>query len=537
MYNYSSLNELTKNGRGLIFGDNLEIMERMPDNCIDLIATDPPFNSGRNYCINFDSKSQQQAFVDTWSWENLQKELKILEDYSQLKDVLNGISLMLGEANKGKEGAMRGYLYYMTPRLYQMHRVLKDTGSLYLHCDDNANSYLRVILDSIFGIENFCNEIKWYKKGRIENTKLRWYFPRWTDSILFYAKKKEKNFFDAPRGEMLLSQERKIKQGWRKDRKTGKLIIYDKNHPVAKQKIQEGDYIGKPRFTDLTKGSLISDNWFDISNLKNNSFEKRDFGYATQKPSDLYERIIETSSNPGDIVFDPFCGGGTTLGAAENLQRNWLGIDITYAALDMIQKRLEVRPDEGKRGSWPNTRNPLFPHDNYKIVGVPNNWSELSQFVLNDKGTKYYEVEKWAVGQLGLESTKQSGDGGIDGFSKMTSELGNDLKIVCEVKSGKVSRNHVRRFAGSMNTQNADLGVIITILGASNGANSESVENGLFEFEGQSYPKIQIWEVRPDYFENPSVLKDKLNLPDVYWEMYESIKGRPKSIQLSLPFE
>lgn len=531
MLKINSLDEITKNGRGLIFGDNLEIMEKMPDNCIDLIATDPPFNSGRNYCINFDSKSQQQAFIDTWSWENLEKEIKI-EDYPHLKPVLEGISLMLGGSTTGKGGAMRGYLYYMAPRLWQMHRVLKDTGSLYLHCDDNANSYLRVILDSIFGIDNFCNQIKWYGKGRLGNTGS--YFPSWTDTILFYSKNKKQNYFNPPRGEMLPRQIQKLKQGWRKDRKTGKLIIYDKNHPIAKEKIQEGDYVGNPRYTDLTKGSTISDNWVELSRLKPGSVEKCDLGYATQKPCDLYERIIGTSSNTGDIIFDPFCGGGTTLGAAENLQRQWVGVDITYAALDMIKKRFEVRPDEGKRGSWPNTRQPLFAHDDYKIIGDPPNYSEFLNFVKEDVKNNFYNFEKWSVSQLALESTKLSGDGGIDGIAKMVSKSGSELTIVCEVKSGPVSKNHVRRLSGSMNTKNADLAIIITPNEISSGARSEAVNNGLEEFEGEKYPKIQFWHIDPSYFKSPNVLKDKLKLPDLYWKMYESRKGRRTTVQLGL---
>ena len=256
----------------LYHGDNLTILRNMPDNSVDLIATDPPFNTGRNY----------GAFNDKW------------------------------------EGGLKGYLKFMESRCVEMHRVLKDTGSFYLHCDPTASHYLKVILDGIFGIKQFRNEIIWTYPPYGLPPKIGYH--RRHDSILFYAS--DTAVFYRP----YKSQKYDYKKYFNKTDDDGR-EYYERN--------------GIRSYWDQNKGYPVPDYWVDIHESHRSSLERT--GYPTQKPVELYKRIIKASSNEGDIVLDPFAGSGTTLDAAQSLNRKWIGIDQSLEAIQTIVKRMEER--------------------------------------------------------------------------------------------------------------------------------------------------------------------------------------------------
>ena len=271
----------------IIQGDNLEIMRGMDDESVDLICTDPPFNSGNNF----------GQFNDRWK-------------------------------------SMDEYLSFMVPRMVEMRRLLKDTGSLYLHCDPTASHYLKVELDMIFGMKNFRNEIVWCYKKWSNNTKS---FQKNHDIILYYSKC-DNYTFNPIYGEFAESSKKSHDQGYFINYKKNYLLVYDKSRPKVMELIDSGKF-DQIYYKDKKPGVLLSDHWTDIKPLSSASNERD--GYPTQKPVKLYQRIINTSSNPGDLVLDPFTGSGTTLDAAQSLERRWIGIEINKDGVEIIKKRLD----------------------------------------------------------------------------------------------------------------------------------------------------------------------------------------------------
>ena len=301
----------------LYFGDNLDIMKKyIEDKSVDLIYLDPPFKSGKDYNIIFKpekgANAQIKTFKDTWKWgEEAEKNYRGLIEGTltkeppppKLKDLMTAMRSYLGECS------MMAYLSMMAPRLLEMKRVLKDTGSIYLHCDPTASHYLKILMDAIFGVENFRNEIVWrigwvsgfktQKRGWIRNH----------DTILYYTKSKKFTF-------------------------NKEFIPYPPDYTRRGGKKPKG------------KGIPIEDTWNcnpadELNSIMIMSFSKEKVGYPTQKPEKLLERIIKASSNEGDLVLDPFSGCGTAVAVAEKLNRRWIGIDITYLAIDVISKRLK----------------------------------------------------------------------------------------------------------------------------------------------------------------------------------------------------
>ena len=252
----------------LYHGDNLEILREMPDNSVDLIATDPPFNTGKDW----------GAFNDKW------------------------------------DGGLKGYLKFMEQRCVEMHRVLKDTGSFYLHCDPTASHYLKVMLDGVFGIKQFRNEIVWHYPIA---TMAKRTFSRNTDTILFYSKSSKYNFY------------------------IDRVRVDYKKSSVSRAKYKDNSHYRKEGWRKLNPKGVVPDTVWQFG-LAGHSSKQR-LGYPTQKPIALYQRIIKASSNQGDIVLDPFAGSGTTLDAAQSLGRQWIGIDAGQAAIDTIQKRMQDR--------------------------------------------------------------------------------------------------------------------------------------------------------------------------------------------------
>ena len=290
--------------RSLCQGENLDFLRVMNSESIDLIATDPPFNSGRDYFADPNSISKGAYFPDKWAWSD---EMRI-QHLAELKEInpkahyyVHGVWQTLGD------GALTAFLFFMSLRLVEMHRVLKPTGSIYLHCDNHASHYLKQLMDVLFGVDNFVNEIVWCysNSGRAKKA-----FATKHDIILFYAKDKMKMFWNDYR---IPISEEYLNSHYRQRDKDGKRCRIRVD-------------AGKERIYYPEEGMSCNDWWVDIASL--NSMAKERTGYPTQKPVELYERIVKASSNEGDVVLDPFCGCATTLVAAEKLGRQWIGIDI-----------------------------------------------------------------------------------------------------------------------------------------------------------------------------------------------------------------
>ncbi len=488
----------------LYFGDNLEIMREMEDSFVDLIATDPLFNSGRDYNAFFkESKAQNKAFTDIWRWDDVAEDARndiaqrALESdtYKVLDTCLKGYDLVLQNAVKGNKGSMRAYLAFMGPRLAEMHRLLKGTGSIYLHCDSTASHYLKGVMDAIWDQHNrkendyFRNEIVWCYKSTSQAK--RW-FPKKHDILLFYTKTR-KWIFNSDAVKIPFSNETLGSHGgsWKGATKEELEAIHE-------------------------KGKIVED-WWEIPML--NSMAKERLGYPTQKPLALYERIIKASSNEGDLVMDPFAGCGTTIDAAHTLKRSWIGIDLTIIALDPMRLRMK-------------DRHGLEPHKDYEINGYPTNMQEVYKLVRDEK--RYHDFSNWTVTRIGLKPTPDVGDGGKDGVGHVMlwEPEGNteqQRRIIAEVKTGKPTLTQVRAFRDTMNEQNAVAGVFITLQPVTDGMRQLAADMGTFEiraFEGtevKRYPRLQFWQIDDAYFENPESLKDIVRLPQQW------IRPRKKS--------
>ena len=451
--------------RTLIRGDNLTEMRNFPDACIDLIATDPPFNSKRNYFVPYrDERGRKpetlvRAFTDTWTWgeaaEDAYKEL-IVDIGGQVGDTVQGLRQFLNET------PMMAYLVMMGIRIVQMHRLLKDTGSLYLHCDPTANHYLKIILDAVFDTRNFRNEIVWSYHRWTGATK---HFQRMHDILLFYVKDRKLSKFN------ILTEPYSEKSKHKGRRKT----------TVHADGTIDQIYIG-----DTSREKAMRDVW-EISYL--NSQAKERVSYPTQKPIPLYKRIITASSDKGDLILDPFCGCGTTLMAAEEQNRQWIGIDLTYLAIGAVEQQFERL--------FPQCRNSVM------IAGTPENVEQALALAHTDpKG-----FEEWCVTHvLKFKSNiKKVADGGIDGTFRFPigRVKGKHVygKVVAQVKGGTYTLGHVRDFRTAMQNEAADLGVFVVTSPPSSGMRTEAARAGTYEhpFLDMEATVLQIYEIQ-DYF-------------------------------------
>ena len=384
---------------------------------------------------------------------------------------------------------MRAYLAFMAPRLAEIWRLLRPDGSVYLHCDAHASHYLKVMMDAIFGAANFRNEIIWCYTGP-SNTK-RW-FPRKHDILLFYAKGKASTF----------------------NRDAVRVPYSDKF--VARRKYAEGESGITAGYSDgrddaevtasFGKGKVIEDYWTDIP--AGGQISKQELlGYPTQKPLALLERLIKASSNPGDIIFDPFCGCGTALDAAHGLNRHWVGIDLTVLALEPMERRLRERHN-------------LIPKVDYDIEGYPT--TRQDAILLAEQNP--HDFANWAVTRLGLSPTANSNDGGFDGTGKVllweNSSAAAQLPVIAEVKSGRsLNLNQVRAFRTAMQDADAAIGIFITLHPVTRGMRNLAEAEGAIEHNGQRYPRLQFWQVTDAYFDDGLI---PVSLP---WQVDE----RPKA--------
>ena len=411
----------------LYYGDCMEVMSAWPNACVDLIYLDPPFNSKVNYNIIFgkqrsengkDDLAQLTAFTDTWEWDTAAAQ-RVQSIMSAVTHPAHRAIRAFSEIYPDGSG-MLSYLSYMAQRLAEMPRLLKDTGSIYLHCDQTASHYLKLIMDEVFGKHLLRNEIIWSYQGTGQSKKA---FKKKHDTILFYTKSDDSYFSEVDSSEPV-SEFSKSK--FTKTDAEGKYKeIRHKDGFVHKQYLRENQ-----RMRDVWEIPII------------NAMAKERLGYPTQKPLALLKRIIAASSNEGDVVVDPFCGCGTTIEAAHLLKRKWVGIDISAYAIEVV-----------RRERMKDLR--------INLAGVPKDLKGAMHFAQQNP----FDFEKWAVTRIPgfAPNTVQRGDGGIDGRALIyAAEKGTDL-CIAQVKGGKPNIDSLRAFLGVIASGKAAIGVFITL--------------------------------------------------------------------------
>lgn len=444
----------------LYYGDCLEWMVEFPAECVDLIYLDPPFNSSANYNVIFGEQkngvsAQRRAFSDTWRW-NQEAVERVQKMRNAIKNPAHSAILSLSDF-LGNSG-MLSYLSYMAERLVEMKRILKPTGSIYLHCDPTASHYLKLLMDGIFGAGNFRNEIAWCYRGAgyPKND-----FGRRHDIILRYSKTDKYVFnVDEVREEYAEATKKRFEHyigNVRGDKDFGEQKLHEKGkHP---------------------------DDWWQIQPIAPSAKERT--GYPTQKPIAILHRIIAASSNEGDFVLDPFCGCGTTIMAAHELKRKWAGIDISSFAIRVVKdKRLAPNAIASKS------------------EGMPADLSSARQLA----SEKPLAFETWAIECIaGLVSNdKQVGDSGIDGRGKIaqvknSQDLVSD-SVVAQVKGGKFVLSQLRDFLHVVGRDKVGLGIYITLdKVTSDTAYAEAAEFGKFKIQASTFQRVQLWSIE-EYF-------------------------------------
>ena len=505
----------------LCYGDNLDFLKDFPDAAVDLVYLDPPFNSQASYDVLFKEATgapeaaQIKAFEDTWTWD--------LEANKALTEVQRdpAVPAPLVELTKTfmaflRPSPMMAYLVQMAVRLVQMHRVLKPTGSLYLHCDPTASHYLKTILDAIFGPKNFLNEVIWERFNFHADAK-RW--GRLHDVLLMYAKEAARHTYHTRRKPY---HQAYIDSHFKKDKK-GRLFSLDNalaagqgpprvffgkelqpkpgthwrwSQDKIDKLIAQGRIVltkkGRPRvirYLDEMPGHPIGDVWTDIPEINSQAAER--LGYPTQKPLELLKRIVSASSNPGDVVLDPFCGCGTTIDAVESInrenpdktRRSWIGIDITHVAIGLVKHRLATR---------------FKPPPVFREQGVPVSVAGAAALAARDP----FDFQYWALGLVGARPVggkpRKGADRGIDGVRYFQDEQKGGAwltkKMLVQVKSGHVKAGDLRDLAGTLQREEAEMGVFLTLEPPTQPMRTEAAAAGSYisPWDNQPYPKVQI---------------------------------------------
>ena len=485
----------------LYYGDNLAVLrESVASESVDLVYLDPPFNSNANYNVLFKSpagvgsQAQIEAFDDTWHWSGEAEDAfdqVMRSGNTSAADLLRAMRSFLGDND------MMAYLAMMAVRLIELHRVLKPTGSLYLHCDSTASHFLKILLDGVFGALQFQNEITW-KRSSAHSDGAKW--GRNTDVILFYAKGPRKiwnQIFVPYSAEYIARFRSKDLDGrlWMDDNLTAKGLSgggYDYTYkgstsywrmPLSTmEKLDREDRlhftraggIRLKRYLDESKGFPAQALWDDIEALNSQSQER--LHYPTQKPVALLERIVSASSNPGDVILDPFCGCGTAVHAAQKLARGWLGIDITHLAISLIERRLKD----------------AFPGIAFEVHGTPKDLDGARDLALRDK----YQFQWWAVSLVEAQpfaGKKKGADGGIDGLIYFRSGAKTTERAIVSVKGGdNVGVPMIRDLKGVMEREKAPIGVFLTLVEPTKPMQTEAASAGFYELSGRRYPRLQI---------------------------------------------
>jgi site-specific DNA-methyltransferase (adenine-specific) len=494
----------------LYYGDNLDVLRRhVQDESVDLIYLDPPFKSEQDYNVLFQeqdgtrSAAQIRAFKDTWQWDQAASAAyeEVVEEGGQVSLAMQGFRTVLGGSD------MLAYLSMMAPRLKELRRVLKPTGSIYLHCDPTASHYLKMLMDAVFGPGSFRNEIVWKRTSSHNDARK---FADIHDYILYYARSdnptwirqfvpQDENYIRThysrvdskgrqyrldniirsasmgPRPNLVYEYKGFTpKWGWRVVRE--KLEQLDANGRI------EWTKTGTPylvRYLDEMKGTSMPALWTDIPPI--NSQAKERLGYPTQKPEALLERVITASSNEGDTVLDPFCGCGTAIAVAQRLNRQWIGIDVTHLAVTLMKHRLKT----------------AFGEVEYRVIGEPTTVADAETLAAEDP----YQFQWWALGLVNARPVEQKkgADKGIDGriFFHDEHESAKTKQIVISVKAGKTGPAHVRDLRGVVDREKGAIGLLITMEAPTAPMRKEAASAGFYECLAWNtkHPQLQILTV------------------------------------------
>ena len=496
----------------LYYGDNLDILrEHVADASVDLIYLDPPFNSNATYNVLFQERSGEQsaaqitAFDDTWHW-GMESEAAYHEVVTggpkKLSDLLQAMRSFLGQND------MMAYLTMMSQRMVELHQVLKSTGSIYLHCDPTASHYLKMLMDALFGHQNFKNEIVWKRSAAHNDAKA---CGSTHDVILSYAKDRSKFIwnkqyqsydagyvrthyrYETDDGRLYRTGDltagglsgggyeyewNGVLRIWRSPRETMERL--DKEGRIRYTRNGVAEYI---RYLDEMPGVPLQDVWVDIPPINSQARER--LRYPTQKPEALLERIVNASSNEGDVVLDPFCGCGTAIAAAERLNRRWIGIDITHLAITLIRHRLHDTFGNDLRS--------------YDVVGDPKDLGSAKALAVDSQHDGRYQFEWWALGLVDArpaQDKKKGADSGVDGYINFFDDTsGKAKRIIVQVKSGHVNRGQIATLKGDMEREKAEIGLFVTLNSPTGPMKQDAVAAGFYEpehFPDRKFPRVQI---------------------------------------------
>jgi DNA modification methylase len=505
----------------LYYGDNLDVLRRhVKDESVDLVYLDPPFNSSASYNVLFaehgaKSAAQIHAFEDTWQWDDtasLDYE-QTVEQGGDVAEALRAFRTLLGTSD------MLAYLSMMAPRLTELRRVMKQSASIYLHCDPTASHYLKLLMDGVFGTRYFRNEIIWKRTAaHSDTTQGAVHLGRVHDTLLFYSKGNEPT-----RNPVKLPYSREYSQSHYRyiEPETGRLYrkgdltaarpggdtLYDWTGPDGRAvRPYPGRYwayskenmlqfaaadrlvyttSGMPeykRYLDEMPGQSVQDVWDDIPPINSQAAER--LGYPTQKPEALLERVIALSSNKDEVVLDPFCGCGTTVAAAQKLARRWIGIDITHLAIGLIKHRLADTYGSSIASS-------------YQVIGEPTDVEGARELAETDP----FQFQAWALGLVGARiasSAKKGGDKGIDGRLYFHDEGagGKTKQIIFSVKAGHLVPTYLRDLGWVVDREKAQLGVLLSFETPSAGMRAEAASAGFYTSPwGTSHPRLQLLTV------------------------------------------
>lgn len=510
----------------LFYGDNFEVLrQHIAGESVDLVYLDPPFNSNADYNVLFAeqdgsrSASQIKAFGDTWRWDQAAAKAfheVVTSGHTRVSLAMQAFRTFLGEND------VLAYLAMMAPRLVELHRVLKTTGSIYLHCDPTSSHYLKILMDGVFGVQNFRSEVIW-KRTPAHGSAKKW--GNVHDSILFYSKTgnyawsdsflnyQEKHIIDKysnhdDRGRFMADNltgaglrtgdsgkpwrgfdPSTLGRHWAVSKAAVSLVAKDDRARTTQEKLDlldANDSIywptkegGFPRFKRyLGKGMVIQDVVVDIPPINSQAQER--LGYPTQKPVALLERIIKASSNEGDTILDPFCGCGTAVAVSQRLNRRWIGIDVTHLAVTLIKSRLRDSYGEA-----------VF--ESFRVVGEPVSLPDAEALAASDP----YQFQWWSMGLVGARPVEQKkgADKGIDGriFFHDDMDSGKTKQVILSVKAGNVGVPFVRDLRGVIDREKAAIGALITMKEPTGPMRAESAGAGYYESPwGTKHPRLQI---------------------------------------------
>ncbi len=515
----------------LWYGDNLTIMQNMGKHSVDLIYLDPPFNSKQNYNLLYKEMTgkpvpdQAEAFFDTWELDaaklEIAKTMPVLMREHGVDDYYVEFWRIWMQALRNTQPELLAYLIYMVQRLLYMKSILRPTGSIFLHCDQTASHYIKVMMDGIFGHDNFRNEIIWKRQSAHSDAKSK--FSAVSDAILFYAAGKASTFFPGytdhdpdyidkfyrfndndgrgryrlgdmsapkgggmaainkitglPNGWHIYKDYEPPSTGWRYSRET--LARLDSEGRIYFPKHKDGTLdtsrrLALKRYLDEQKGSIITNVWTDIPPVQGGE----SLGYPTQKPIALLERIIASTTEKGQRVFDPFCGCGTTIYAATKLERTWIGCDIAILAVKLIREVLteKYRLVEGV---------------NYEVDGIPVSVEQAQELFKRDP----FQFQHWLVERIGgFPMQKKVADRGIDGrlYFETKDGLG---EVMLSVKGGKLRPTDVRDLRGVMERERSDMAGFLSLQEPSKAMRAEAADAGMYSYGGVNYPRLQLLTV------------------------------------------